>query len=194
MFSFACEVILASASPRRVDLLRTILPEFSVVPANVDEEILVTTDPEKTAKVLALAKAREVSRHYPTALVIGGDTVVVYRQREAHIQLAKPSSQNDAIRMLTELSGRQHQVITGIAIIWPGGERVFSDTTHVTFRKLTQEEIEEYARAGEPMDKAGAYAIQGGAATFVTEISGSINNVIGLPTEALARELATLTP
>ncbi len=182
---FSLPVILASASPRRRELLGRLIPTFTVVVSDVDEDALTTSDPVATAESLALAKAIAVSKGHPDALVIGGDTVVALGNE----QLAKPTDIADAEKMLAKLSNRTHRVISGVALVWPGGQVVFSDTTTVTFRELGPQEITDYVATDEPMDKAGAYAIQGGAAGFVTREEGSRTNVIGLPLEKLQAEL-----
>lgn len=188
MLKLPYPVVLASASPRRRELLAELIPDFQVAVSSVDEESLTTGDPIETAEVLARAKAQEIARRFPRDLVIGSDTVVALGDR----QLSKPRDANDARQMLRALSGQAHEVITGVCLCWPGGERVFSDVTRVRFRPLTDSEIAAYVRSGEPMDKAGAYAIQGGAKTFVERSLGSLSNVIGLPLEALERELAKI--
>lgn len=195
-------VVLASSSPRRRELLSELVDGFDVAVSDVDEAAFTVEDPWETADALALAKARAVARLRPEALVIGGDTVValpLFISPDAngdaegtYGQLAKPLHPEEARSMLRALSGREHLVITGVALVWPDGERVLHDTTRVTFRELTNEEIAAYVATGEPMDKAGAYAIQGGAARFVSRIEGSQSNVVGLPLEALGRALAEL--
>lgn len=182
-------VVLASASPRRVELLKQLIPEFEVIPADLDEDALTVKDPWETAKRLALAKAKAVAVQRPDALVIGSDTVVALPSFESTIQLTKPTDVQDAIRILTALSGKSHWVITGVALVSPDFEVVEADETSVTFRDLEQLEIEEYVSTGEPMDKAGGYAIQGGAADFVANTTGSLSNVIGLPLEQVQRML-----
>jgi septum formation protein len=190
---FPVPVILASASPRRKELLAQITPEFEVRVSDVDEEALTTADPWETAERLALAKARAVAAQFPQAIVIGGDTVVaVGDEHGAYDQLAKPVDQEDARAMLGRLSGREHLVITGVGLVWPGGQESFHDTSRVRFRDLTDQEIREYVATGEPMDKAGAYAIQGGASGFVNGLEGSLSNVIGLPLEMLRERLERL--
>jgi septum formation protein len=194
---------LASASPRRKELLGRIMDSFEVVASDVDEAALTVEDPWETARALARAKARAVYERREMSLVIGADTVVAVpagfssplRQargpggRGDFEQLGKPRDEADAIRMLETLSGRRHAVITAVALLWPGGEHAFDDTTWVTFRELTREEIEAYVATGEPIDKAGAYAIQGGAKAFVRELEGAESTVIGLPLERLEEEL-----
>lgn len=182
-------VVLASASPRRQELLKQLFSEFEVIPADLDEDALTVKDPWETAKRLALAKAKAVAVQRPDALVIGSDTVVALPSFESTIQLAKPEDAQDAVRMLAALSGKSHWVITGVALLSPDFEMVEADETSVTFRDLEQSEIEEYVATGEPMDKAGAYAIQGGAAGFVANTKGSLSNVIGLPLEQVQRML-----
>ena len=178
-------IVLASASPRRTDLLRTLIPEFEVVVADVDEEALTVSDPIETAERLAGAKAQAVALLRPDALVIGADTVVFLGDE----QFAKPHDAEDAKRTLRALSGKTHAVVTGVSLVSSKGVRTFHDRTEVAFRSLTEEEIEDYVATGEPMDKAGAYAIQGGAGAFVARREGSESNVVGLPLEALKPHL-----
>ena len=175
-------VVLASGSPRRKELLARLVPEFEILVSDVDEEALTVADPIQTAEGLAEAKARAVARLRPDALVIGADTVVFLEGE----QFAKPGDAEDAKRMLRALGGRTHTVATGVALVSPDGAIVFHDRTLVTFRDLTDAEIRAYVATGEPMDKAGAYAIQGGAAAFVLRREGSESNVVGLPLERLA--------
>ncbi len=182
-------VILASASPRRQELLHHLVKDFQIVVVPVDEEALTLDDPWQTAQRLAREKAMAVFALHPEALVIAGDTVVALPGSGGYQQLSKPSGELEAIAMLQALSGRVHFVVTGVAIRWPGGLIAFTDETKVTFGKISKEEIVAYVETGEPMDKAGAYAIQGGAAKFVTKLEGSRNNVIGLPTEKLSDAL-----
>ena len=180
-------VILASASPRRRELLRHLVTDFEVIPADVDEDSFTVADPWETARLLALEKARAVAQTRPVALVIGSDTVVAMEVGpKSFQQLAKPTDAEDAVRMLKLLSGQRHVVITGIALVRGMRETISSDTSTVWFRALTDAEIGEYVATGEPMDKAGAYAIQGGASQFVAQVEGSTSNVIGLPLELLA--------
>jgi septum formation protein len=190
MLSLPYPVILASGSPRRFELLGRIVPSFEIKPPQVDEESLTSADPWGTALRLAEAKARAVWKDHPQAIVIGGDTVVAIRVGMQHHQLAKPLDEADARRMLRMLSGNVHSVITGVCIASPKGVDTFCETTDVAFRELSDREIVDYVRSGEPMDKAGAYAIQGGAAVFVKSITGSHSNVVGLPVEQLEQRLA----
>ncbi|MDR3688740.1 MAG: Maf family protein [Fimbriimonas sp.] len=187
-------VVLASGSPRRQDLLRTLVESFEIVVSDVDEDALTVDDPFVTAESLASAKARTVAMIRPDSLVIGGDTVVALPiSGGTYRQFAKPKSAQDACEMLGALSGKTHLVITGISLVWPGGQTTFSDRTNVTFRSMTANEIAAYVATGIPMDKAGGYAIQDGADRFVVRVDGSQSNVIGLPMEKLERTLKALT-
>lgn len=181
-------LILASASPRRRELLAQIEPEFDVVVADVDEESLVDADPRVTARRTAQAKAGAVFRANPDAIVVGGDTVVAVDD----VQLAKPVDEQDAFRMLRTLSGRTHTVITGVCIVWPGGENLFEVQSQVTFRNLSDEQIWAYIATGEPMDKAGAYGAQGEAGRHIAKIEGSLTNVIGLPVDEVRAALQAI--
>ncbi len=185
-------VVLASASPRRRDLLRELVPEFTVDPADVDEDALTDDDPWVTAQRLAREKALAVRERHPDALVIGGDTVVALEGEAGWSQLAKPLDEADARRMLGLLSGRTHTVITGVCLVWPGGLSAFTEATRVTFKAMSEGEIGAYVATGEPMDKAGAYGFQGGARPFVERVEGSVSNVIGLPLERLEEALGAL--
>lgn len=182
------QVVLASASPRREALLREIVSTFEVMPANVDERALPGESPVDTAIRLAREKASCVAKVRPAAIVVAGDTVVEIDG----VSVDKPRDSADAAEMLRLLSGRQHRVTTAVALTIDGAIDVFATTTRVRFRNLTTDEIEDYARTREPLDKAGAYAIQGGAAGFVEAINGSLSNVVGLPIEELAERIARL--
>lgn len=175
-------LILASASPRRAELLRGAGIEVDVRPADVDESVQPGETPEDYASRVALAKARAISLQVPDRFVLGADTVVVVDDGI----LGKPTDSAEARRMLRALSGRSHIVMTAVILIRGAGlpsqtvdARV--ERTHVEFATLTNDEIEWYAATAEPMDKAGAYAIQGLASRFVTRIEGSYSNVVGLP-------------
>ncbi len=167
------------------------MAEFSVIPAGVDEESLTVADPWQTAERLAAEKAKAVFAANPDAIVVGGDTVVALNKPDGFLHLAKPSGEKEAKEMLYALSGREHLVITGIAVHYKGSlsdqevQATTSQTTRVRFRGLTDAEIDAYVATGEPMDKAGAYAIQSGAKDFVENIEGSWSNVVGLPMESL---------
>lgn len=171
-------VVLASASPRRRELLALIFSEFEVVPSEFDEsEMPGDLAPAESVLYSARMKARDVARKYPDSLVIGADTIVVVDDAI----LGKPGDSEDAARMLRMLSGREHQVYTGITVIASEKERAAVECTNVRFRELSDEVISRYIASGEPMDKAGAYAIQGKGAVLITSISGCYPNVVGLP-------------
>jgi septum formation protein len=180
------QLILASASPRRAELLKQIGLKFRVIPSNIQEDFY-HTDPEELVMKLALDKARQVARSVSEGLVIGADTIVVF---ERHV-LGKPSGPEDAIRMLSILNGREHSVFTGLALVEVPGERftVTFEETKVKFRTLDIEEIRSYATSREPLDKAGAYGIQGKGAVLVEGITGCYFNVVGLPVSKLITKL-----
>lgn len=177
--------MLASGSPRRKELLAEMgINEFKVIPSGIDEDALTDPDPWITAKRLAREKALDVYAKHSDSIVIGGDTVVALENEDGSWeQLAKPADETEAKLMLSKLSGRTHFVITGVCVKWPGGFSSFSDESKVTFRKLSAEEIDRYVASGESLDKAGGYGLQGGAKGFIAKLEGSVNNVIGLPTE-----------
>lgn len=172
-------VILASASPRRAELLASAGIVFEIVPGDIDETPLPGENPRDHVLRLAMEKAEEVSLREQARFFIGADTIVLC---DGEI-MGKPCDAADAKRMLKKLSGRRHQVITGYAVIDTEAERHVSRTvsTDVLFKELTEDEIDAYVLTGCPMDKAGAYAIQGGAAYMVERIDGSYTNVVGLP-------------
>ena len=184
------KIILASASPRRKELLTKAHVRFEILPAK-GEESITEKDPEEVVRCLAGAKAQEVAgcvRPDEDTLVLGADTIVVYEG----IILGKPVDEEDALRMLTMLQGRTHQVYTGVAWqyykegIWM--EYSFAECTDVLFYPVTEEEILSYIKTGEPMDKAGAYGIQGEWGIHVKGIRGDYNNVVGLPVARLFHE------
>ena len=181
-------IVLASASPRRRELLEQIGLEFEVIPAQ-GEEIVAYTRPEEVVCELSRQKAYEVSRRLEAdqeAVIIGADTVVCLDEQI----MGKPKDREDAIRMIGQLQGRKHSVFTGVAILLtvPGQEAVchnFAYKTNVEVYPMTREEMEDYVDTGEPMDKAGAYGIQGQFAAWVRGIEGDYNNVVGLPVSAI---------
>jgi len=176
------EWILASASPRRSDLLAEAGVSFCVEPAEVIEKEDVEGDPEEVVRHNAELKAREVASRFPQGHVLGADTVVSLEGRI----FGKPSNETEAFATLRQLSGKTHQVHTGVCLIFPGGrEEVFSEVTLVTFRDLSDEEIRSYIREVPVLDKAGAYALQDQGSRIVASIKGSRSNVIGLPVEAV---------
>jgi septum formation protein len=178
-------IILASASPRRRELLLSAGIDHVVDAANIDETPLDGERPGPYAERLARAKAAAVAARHPDACVIGADTVVVIDDEI----LGKPVDAVDARRMLERLSGREHAVLTAVAVA--RGGRIQSDIaeTSVDMRNISPLEIAAYVETGEPMDKAGAYAIQGGAAAFIRGISGDFDNVVGLPLAVVRRLL-----
>ena len=180
-------IILASASPRRANLLRQIGLEFRVLPSQINEPN-IESQPIEAVKCIAYEKAKAVVDQVESGLVIGADTTVVANNQVA---IGKPTSYQQAIEFLTKLSGGRHQVITGVALIDVSQktEIVWSETTSVFFRQLRNKEIEAYVASGEANDKAGAYGIQGKAATFVKKIEGCYFNVVGLPLASLAEKL-----
>ena len=182
-------LILASASPRRRELLSYICPDFTVIATDTDETLPPDMPPDEGVRTLALRKAEAVAAAHPQATVIGADTMVAL---DGEI-FGKPADSTDATRMLRALSSREHLVYTGVAIISPRGRCVFSQETTVSFIELSEDDIRDYISTGEPMDKAGAYGIQGGGALFVSGICGDFYNVMGLPICRLARELRALT-
>ncbi len=183
------QLILASQSPRRQELLRLFGVPFRVEVADIDE----TMDPQKSpfdevarvsrCKALAIGRGEE-------DVVVAADTIVVCQGRV----LGKPHSREEAVQMLQLLSGRDHQVMTGVTVLRGDREQVFTEVTDLHFRQLTEREILAYVRTGEPMDKAGAYGIQGGAALFCEKMTGDYYNVMGLPVCRLGQVLKLLAP
>jgi septum formation protein len=190
-------LVLASASPRRAELLRNAGIPFVVQPADIDETPRAAEMPREYAERLAREKALAVFEKRPQDRVLGADTIVVVDQAI----LGKPRNAEDAFRMLRLLSGRTHAVITGVCLVKPGGSgqsvgpgtnrdlRIASDTTLVTMADISDEEIRDYVATGEPMDKAGAYAIQGMASRWIPRIEGDYSNVVGLPVALAYRML-----
>ncbi|HTG01299.1 MAG TPA: Maf family protein [Nitrospirota bacterium] len=176
-------IILASASPRRSELLRQVGISFTVAPADVDESIKPGEQAVKYAVRIAREKARMVAQRTASGIVIGADTVVVLGGEI----MGKPLDARDAVRVLNKLSGNVHDVITGVAVVdaGTGRESVKSAITRVWFRKLSGAEIAAYVSTEEPLDKAGAYGIQGKGALFVDRIDGCYFNVVGLPLSLL---------
>ena len=199
------QMILASASPRRKELLEQIGAEFVICPAK-GEEVITETDPSAVVMELSRQKAEEVAygvliyneQHADLTtpqdiLVIGADTVVAYENQI----LGKPKDEEDARRMLTMLSGKTHSVYTGVTFVFIDkegrtGEHCFFEKTDVCMYPLKEEEIDRYIQSGYPMDKAGSYGIQGRFAIHIKEIRGDYNNVVGLPVARLYQELKKL--
>jgi septum formation protein len=180
-------LILASASPRRRELLGGLGLEFEVVPAEGEELLPEAVSPREAALSLARQKGLEVAARHPAAWVLSADTVVAVGGEV----LGKPRDSAEALAMLKRLSGREHTVITAFCLLCreAGRERCAAVETEVVFRAVPEAELAAYAHSNEPLDKAGGYAIQGGAAAFVAKTSGSYSNVVGLPLERLSEAL-----
>ncbi len=181
-------IVLASASPRRRELIRFITEDVVCVPSGEEETLPDGIGAFETPEYLARMKAQSVSKQYPDSIVIGSDTVVIL---EGEI-LSKPEDKADAYRKLRALSSKVHTVVTGCAIICEGSVKTFREETEVEFYPLSDEEIYEYIDTNECMDKAGAYGIQGKGSLFVKGIKGDYFNVVGLPVARLSRELRDL--
>ena len=181
------KIILASGSPRRKELLENIGLKFDIEPAGFVEEIPIGLSPHGIAQLLSLEKARKVAINHPNAIIIGADTLGVFDGKI----LSKPHHELQAKKILNMLAGNSHIVITGFTVIdsKTGKELTKSVETFVHLRELTNEEIDSYIATGEPLDKAGAYALQGLGALLVDRIEGDYYNVIGLPLSALAETL-----
>jgi septum formation protein len=173
------KLILASRSPRRAEILNAVGWPFEMVPANIDETRFESEAAVPYVRRLAQTKAETVAKDLPSGLVLGADTVVLVDENI----LGQPRHAEDAGRMLKLLSGRWHEVLTGVALVRAGQGEVMADheTTWVRFAEMSAAEIEWYVATGEPMDKAGAYAVQGRAGLFIEEIEGDYFNIVGLP-------------
>jgi len=181
-------LILASSSPRRQELLREAGVTFQAHAPHINEDQIPGEPPAEYALRLSREKAQAVAQRYPQSYVLGADTIVVV---DGEV-LGKPRDRADAVRMLRQLSARAHQVTTAVSLVQPSGDTdTRSCTTQVYFRKLTEDEIQEYVAGGEPMDKAGAYAIQGGASRWADRIVGEFSNVVGLPLSVVTDMLRT---
>ncbi len=182
------EVILASQSPRRRELLSLIGVAHAVQPADIDETQWPGEDPRAHCERLAREKVAAVAAREPNALVIGSDTIVIL---DGEV-LGKPNTETEARATLARLSGRSHTVMTAVAARWRGEERSAVEEVGVTFHPMSAEQIAEYVATREPMDKAGAYGIQGYGATMVARVDGDYFAVMGLPLQRLVRLLAEL--
>ena len=180
-------IILASASPRRKEILAKTGLKFKVDESAYEEKIVAGLKPDSLARFLSRGKARDVARRHRNALVIAADTIVVSRGR----LFAKPRTVEEAREMLNTLSGKAHSVITGFTIIDTESKRELSRSvkSKVFFKRLSRDEIDAYIRSGEPLDKAGAYGIQGLGAVLIRKIEGDFFNVVGLPLYALSESL-----
>lgn len=183
-------VLLASASPRRAELLAAAGIPFDVAPADVDETRLPGEAPDTYCTRLAGTKARVAAERAPGRVVVAADTIVV---ADGEV-FGKPADAEDARRMLQTLSGRTHEVLTAVAVAVGGRVRTAVERTAVEFGPLTADEVDWYVGTGEPMDKAGAYAIQGLASRFVARISGSYSNVVGLPVATVYQLVGDIDP
>ncbi len=177
------KIILASASPRRKELLAEITKEFEIIPS-CGEEKASGLSPEETVKKLSHDKAKEVFALHSDSLVIGADTIVSLGGKI----LSKPKDEDEAFKMLSELSGKTHEVYTGVTVMSKDITITFAEKSEVVFKKLAEKEIMDYIATGSPMDKAGAYGVQDSG--FVNKVVGSVKNVIGLPVERLATILS----
>ena len=180
-------IILASQSPRRRELLERMgIFQFDIIPAKGEERSDPNLTPEQLVEELSRQKAAEIAAGNPDALIIAADTVVAVDGTV----LGKPHDQDDAVRMLQTLSGREHTVYSGLTVCWQGRSVTQHEATAVRFRPLTQDDIHHYVSTGEPMDKAGSYGIQGYGCTLVEGISGDYYNVVGLPVCRLSQILS----
>lgn len=181
-------VVLASKSPRRSELLKLIKRNFSVIPPDAEEIVPPEFLPEDVPMYLAAQKALVVAENHPDSLVIGCDTVVIL----GGDILGKPHDKEHAFKMLSALSGKTHSVVSGVCLCYKGRTLTFDEKTLVSFYPLNEKDILEYIATGSPMDKAGGYGIQDSAALFVKKINGDYYNVVGLPVARLKREIARL--
>ena len=183
-WKFCEEIVLASASPRRLELLSAVADDITVEPSDVDESAVRARSPRALVRELSRLKALSVAERGENRgkVVIGADTVVYLDKL-----YGKPRDRADAIRMLSELNGKEHYVFTGVTVVADGGVRTFSVRSAVKFRNMTAHEIEEYVDGHRPYDKAGAYAVQEGV--VVGSYMGSLTNIIGLPMEKLVKVL-----
>jgi septum formation protein len=183
-------IVLASESPRRVDILRTLGISFSIIPPDIDETKLKDETPQEFVARISYEKANKVGQHFPDKWVIAADTIVVLKGKV----LGKPKDERDAFNMLRTLRGKWHKVITGYCVLNLLKNVVYRDIveTKVFVRHMTDDEITRYIKTSEPMGKAGSYAIQGKGGYMVKEIKGSYTNVVGLPICEIAEALLSL--
>ena len=178
-------IILASASPRRKEILELADLKFDVMPSDA-QEITTKTAPNEVVMELASIKAKDIyKKSEKQSMIVGADTVVAYQGQI----LGKPTDEADAKRMLTMLSGQTHEVYTGVCVIEDGKTKTFYEETKVTFYEISDEPIDYYIKTGEPMDKAGSYGIQGKAAVFIKGIEGDYYNVVGFPIARFLQEI-----
>ena len=185
-----CSFILASGSPRRKELLSRLITDFEVIPSTVEEIKFHQDGPVSLVSENSLIKAKDISREHPESLVLGADTLVFLDRKP----FGKPGSRIKAVEMLKELSGRAHIVATGVSLIWEEKdfELTFTDETRVLFKELSSQIIKEYFDYIDPLDKAGAYAIQTCSEMIIEKWEGSLCNVVGLPLEKLEEKLSAI--
>ncbi len=181
------KLVLASSSPRRSQLLNANGISFSIDPPDIDETFDPTLSPSENVVCAAIKKAGAVAGRRDALPVLAADTIVVLGEAI----LGKPKDKKDAVRMLNSLSGREHMVITGVSLVWHARNISWShaEVTFVMFKEISSDLIDNYVNTGEPMDKAGGYAIQGGAKEWIANYRGSLTNIIGLPMEPLLEQL-----
>jgi len=180
------KVILASQSPRRKELLKKVVNEFDIDVSNVEEKVPFYIQKKDYSLYLSKLKAKDVYKRHQDDLVIGSDTIVLVDDK---IILGKPHSKEEVFKMMSMLSNKTHKVVTGVTILSKKFKKSFKVTSNVTFREITNEEMDEYCKLDTVYDKAGAYAIQGEAGKFVTKLEGEFENVMGLPIGRLKDEL-----
>lgn len=178
-------IILASKSPRRTEILSLMGIKHIIIPSSEEEIINLSLTPKEVVKSLAYQKASSISKDHPSDLVIGSDTIVVINDQI----LGKPKDYNDAVRMLTLLQNNTHQVMTGVSLIKGNQIDTFVDIADVVFNPMTKKEIEYYLEKEKPFDKAGAYGIQDKHANFVKEIKGDFYTIMGLPKDKLGQHI-----
>lgn len=181
------KIILASKSPRRKQLLEMIGLEFEVAASDINEDLKENLPPDEFVKKLSLLKAEDIAKRFPNSIIISADTVIVLENKT----IGKPKDEKHAKEILKNCSGNTHKVLTGFTILDSSNSNVVSKSveTKVTFRKMSDVEIESYIASGEPLDKAGGYAVQGIGSVFVEKIEGDFFNVVGLPVYNVAEEL-----
>lgn len=173
------KIVLASQSPRRKEILADLGYDFDVVPSHGEEKLDLEMGIDRAVEILAIEKAKEVQKQFPNDCIVAADTIVVLDDKV----LGKPASQNEAIDVLVDLSGRKHEVKTGVCVSIKNMDISFCETTQVYFRDLNEQDILDYVNSGRCMDKAGSYGIQ--ECNFVDHIEGSYSNVVGLPKEKM---------
>ncbi|MBQ6825076.1 MAG: septum formation protein Maf [Clostridia bacterium] len=184
------DVILASGSPRRKELLKLLFEDFEIIVSKKDETLPKNISAEKIPEYLSFIKGEDIAKENPESLVISADTIVLLNGEI----LGKPKDKADAFNMLNSLSGNFHFVITGCSLFYKGEHKSFSVTTKVKFYELEEIEITEYINSAEPYDKAGGYGIQSKGGLFVEFIEGDYNNVVGFPIAELKREISNFAP